>query len=76
MNFFGKKEEPKQSDSEANSLCETHGSQLAKCSCFAIYFSVGRVKVLLREVKGSYCYSRDCGILRFLDPVIRYCNCL
>ena len=30
-------------DSEANSLCETHGSQHAKCSCFAIYFSIGRV---------------------------------
>ena len=29
------------SGSEANFLCETHGLQNAKWSCFAIYFSVG-----------------------------------
>ena len=66
------------SDSEANSLCETHGLQNAKCSCFAIYFSVGTVYYKLRFYfeKETYNYFRDGWILRFLDHAIRHCNCL
>ena len=67
-------------DSEANSLCETHGSQHAKCSGFAIYFSIGRVSTCISFSlflkRHTLILFRYGWILCLLDIVIHYCYSL